>query len=96
MKFAPFASLIASALAVPAELAPRTASSVCPSGLYSYPLCCAAIVLGAIGLDCRPPNQVPHDGSGFGKICATKGKQAACCVAPVAEQGILCQTPVGA
>ncbi|KAM3441559.1 hypothetical protein NHJ13734_002783 [Beauveria thailandica] len=96
MKFVIFASLIASVLAVPAELAPRTGSSICPAGLYSSLQCCATILLNVVGIDCKSLNETPRSAKHFTEICATKGQQAACCVAPVAGQAILCQAPAGA
>ncbi|KAM3526027.1 hypothetical protein MY4038_007016 [Beauveria bassiana] len=95
MKFVVFASLIASALAVPTELAPRTGSSFCPLGLYSVPQCCATDVLGLVRLDCKAPKQTPRNADDFRSICAKGGQQAACCVVPVAGQSLLCVDPVG-
>ncbi|KAF1729825.1 Hydrophobin-1 [Beauveria bassiana] len=91
MKFVVFASLIASALAVPTELAPRTDVFSCPLALYSNPQCCAALVLGVIGLD---SNQTPRNADDFKNICAKGGQQAACCAVPVAGQGLLCRESV--
>ncbi|KAM3484484.1 hypothetical protein MY8738_002173 [Beauveria namnaoensis] len=90
MKFVVFASLIASALAVPTELAPRTGSFSCPAGLYSNPQCCATLVLGIIGLDCGTPSRTPRNADDFRTICSDRGQQAACCAVPVAGQGVPC------
>ncbi|KAM3541966.1 hypothetical protein ARSEF1564_005135 [Beauveria bassiana] len=90
MKFVVFASLIASALAVPTELAPRTGSYFCPLGLYSVPQCCATDVLGIIGLDCQDLKRTPRNADDFRSICSEGGQQAACCVVPVAGQSLLC------
>ncbi|EJP68175.1 hydrophobin-like protein [Beauveria bassiana ARSEF 2860] len=96
MKSVVFASLIASALAVPTELAPRTdVSSLCPAGLYSVPQCCATDILGVARLDCKAPKQTPRNADEFKNICAKGGQQAACCVVPVAGQSLFCMTPVG-
>ncbi|KAK3182504.1 beta ketoadipyl CoA thiolase, th1 [Lecanicillium sp. MT-2017a] len=68
----------------------------CPSGLYSNPQCCQVDVLGVAALDCSTPDETPKSGSNFGEICAKTGKQAKCCVLPVAGQSLLCQEAVGA
>ncbi|KAK1254731.1 hypothetical protein MKX08_008726 [Trichoderma sp. CBMAI-0020] len=70
-------------------------AAVCPTGLYSNPFCCSTQVLGIIGLDCDTPKANVIDGQSFRNACGAEGKQALCCVAPVADQGILCQKPVG-
>ncbi|KAL7818707.1 hydrophobin-2 [Trichoderma aethiopicum] len=70
-------------------------AAVCPTGLFSNPLCCSTNVLDLVGVDCvTPPANVP-DGVFFQAHCASKGKQPLCCVAPVAKQGVLCQKPIG-
>ncbi|KAL7791941.1 hydrophobin-2 [Trichoderma ceciliae] len=66
-------------------------AAVCPPGLYSNPLCCATNVLGVVGLDCEIPHGSISTGSDFQAACASHGLQPLCCVAPVADQGILCQ-----
>ncbi|KAL5088209.1 hydrophobin [Trichoderma cf. simile WF8] len=72
------------------------AASVCPTGLYSNPLCCSDNVLGLIGLDCSTPTvAIGSDPVIFQANCASKGKQPLCCVAPAADQGILCNKPAG-
>lgn len=56
MKFFAAATLFAGVLALPAaELEDRTNTGpVCPSGLYSNPICCATDVLGVLCLDGEP------------------------------------------
>ncbi|KAL6893292.1 hydrophobin [Trichoderma evansii] len=95
MKFFTAAALFAAtAIAGPVEV--RTGSpSICPSGLYSNPQCCATVVLGVVGLDCHVPGETPGNGVDFKNICARTGAQAVCCVVPVAGQDLLCQAPVG-
>ncbi|KAM3503405.1 hypothetical protein MY10362_004229 [Beauveria mimosiformis] len=97
MKFVVFASLIASALAVPAELAPRTGGSYnpCPGFPYSNAQCCATDVLGVADLDCHSPDKTPRDANDFKQICASGGQRARCCFLPILGQDVLCQTPVG-
>ncbi|KAM3506670.1 hypothetical protein MY11210_007461 [Beauveria gryllotalpidicola] len=96
MKFVVFASLIASALAVPAELAPRTGSyNACSSFLHSSAQCCATDALGVVGLDCHVPPKAPWSAEDFRKICAEGGQKAKCCLLAAAGQAVLCQNPVG-
>ncbi|OAA52772.1 Hydrophobin 2 [Beauveria brongniartii RCEF 3172] len=94
MKFIVFVSLIANALAVPAELAPRSYVA-CPPGLYSILQCCATDALGIVILDCKNPSRVPRDAKDFQVICAAIGQQAKCCVFPVLGQGLLCTGAAG-
>ncbi|TFB03410.1 Hydrophobin-2 [Trichoderma ghanense] len=70
-------------------------AAVCPTGLFSNPLCCATNVLDLVGVDCTTPTAAVPDGVFFQAHCASKGKQPLCCVAPVADQGVLCQKPIG-
>ncbi|KAM0459982.1 hypothetical protein ACHAO4_002109 [Trichoderma viride] len=70
-------------------------AAVCPTGLYSNPLCCSTQVLGLIGLDCDTPKHTITNGPSFQAVCAGEGKQPLCCVAPLANQSVLCQKPVG-
>ncbi|KAK1537598.1 fungal hydrophobin [Colletotrichum paranaense] len=69
------------------------------SGLYDSLQCCATDVLGVANLNCAPPlptaATVPTSASDFKNICHKAGQQARCCVLPVLNQGVLCQTPVG-
>ncbi|PON30897.1 hydrophobin [Trichoderma gamsii] len=69
-------------------------AAVCPTGIFSNPLCCSIDVLGVVGLDCSFPNNGILDGPSFQAACDSEGKQPLCCVAPAAEEGILCQKPV--
>ncbi|RFU73822.1 hydrophobin [Trichoderma arundinaceum] len=82
--------------AMAALFAASTLAAVCPSGgLYSNPLCCATNVLGVIGLDCDTPTVSITSAAVFQQNCASMGKQPLCCVAPAADQGVLCQEPAG-
>ncbi|KAJ6782984.1 hypothetical protein PWT90_10380 [Aphanocladium album] len=67
----------------------------CPAGLYSNLECCSADVLGVLDLDCKSPSRTPTSGADFKSICAAVGKQAKCCVLPVAGQAALCQDVPG-
>lgn len=52
MKFSVAAALFAAAaIAGPVEV--RTGASICPTGLFSNAQCCAANVLGIVGLNCN-------------------------------------------
>ncbi|KAI1175782.1 fungal hydrophobin [Nemania sp. FL0916] len=73
---------------------PPTPYDAC-SGLYDSLQCCATDVLGVADLDCQTPSAVPRSASDFQAICAKGGQRARCCVIPVAEQDVLCQTPLG-
>ncbi|KAM0465382.1 hypothetical protein ACHAPV_001429 [Trichoderma viride] len=71
-------------------------ASVCPTGLYSNPQCCGANVLGVAALDCHTPRTPVVAGPIFQAVCAAEGgKQALCCVAPVAGQDLLCEEAPG-
>ncbi|OAA69879.1 fungal hydrophobin [Cordyceps fumosorosea ARSEF 2679] len=67
----------------------------CPSGLYANPQCCATDVLGVADLDCYTPQQAIWSPRDFQAVCASGGQRARCCVLPVGEQALLCETPVG-
>lgn len=84
------------AAAVPtAEMAERQASYVPCSGLYGTAQCCATDVLGVADLDCGNPPDTPANADNFSKVCAEIGQRARCCVLPILEQGVLCNTPTG-
>ncbi|KAI1423376.1 Cerato-ulmin hydrophobin family [Xylaria sp. FL1777] len=83
------------AVAAPApELADRQTYVPC-SGLYGTAQCCATDVLGVADLDCANPPAVPTDADNFSAVCSAIGQRARCCVLPILEQGVLCNTPVG-
>ncbi|KAH8169305.1 fungal hydrophobin domain-containing protein [Sarocladium implicatum] len=65
------------------------------SGLYSSPQCCATDVLGVADLDCGQPPENPTDADNFSEVCSAIGQRARCCVLPILDQGILCNTPAG-
>ncbi|OWT43591.1 fungal hydrophobin domain-containing protein [Pochonia chlamydosporia 170] len=67
----------------------------CPSGLYANPQCCSTDVLGVAGLDCKSPSSAPTSGDNFKAVCSASGKQAKCCVVPVAGQAVLCTDAPG-
>ncbi|OAQ61575.1 fungal hydrophobin domain-containing protein [Pochonia chlamydosporia 170] len=73
------------------------ASSVCPPSLLSgNAVCCSTNVLGALGLDCTPPNRTPIDGPDLASICSEDGKEATCCGVPIVGQGVVCSPALGA
>ncbi|KAK4152106.1 Cerato-ulmin hydrophobin family [Chaetomidium leptoderma] len=65
------------------------------TGLYGTAQCCATDVLGVADLDCGGPPTIPADAANFSEVCSAIGQRARCCVLPILEQGILCQTPAG-
>ncbi|KAI8630690.1 hydrophobin precursor [Xylariaceae sp. FL1651] len=85
------------ATAVMASPAKRNGSpyEACPDGVYSNLQCCATDVLGVADLDCASPSAVPSSAESFKAICAAGGNTARCCAIPVADQSVLCETPVG-
>ena len=85
-----FAGLVAAA---PVE--ERQVPYVACSGLYSSQQCCATDVLGLANLDCGQPPTAPTDADDFSAICSAIGQRARCCVLPILDQGILCNTPAG-
>ncbi|KAI1358831.1 Cerato-ulmin hydrophobin family [Xylaria arbuscula] len=72
-----------------------TPYDACPDGLYSVEQCCTTDVLGAADLDCKSPPSVPSSPDDFQGICAEFGSRARCCVIPVLDQAVLCETPTG-
>ncbi|KAM3437238.1 hypothetical protein MY4824_003936 [Beauveria thailandica] len=90
MKFVIFASLIASVLAVPAELTPRTGSVCLPGPLYSLAACCATDLADIANLDCQRPTKTPSSPQHLQELCAAKGQQARCCTLIIAGQGLFC------
>ncbi|EKJ68316.1 hypothetical protein NXS19_002272 [Fusarium pseudograminearum] len=65
------------------------------SGLYGTSQCCATDVLGVADLDCGNPPSSPTDADNFSAVCSEIGQRARCCVLPILDQGILCNTPTG-
>ncbi|UKZ65075.1 uncharacterized protein TrAtP1_006277 [Trichoderma atroviride] len=70
-------------------------AAICPTGLYSNPLCCGSGILGVVFLDCEAPKAQVSDSMSFQNACAAVGLQPLCCAAPTADQGIICQMPAG-
>ncbi|KAI0127600.1 hydrophobin [Xylariales sp. AK1849] len=68
----------------------------CTSLLYGTAQCCSTDVLGVADLDCANPATAPKDVADFVATCAGVGQKARCCVLPVADQDVLCETPLGA
>lgn len=98
MQFTTVASIMLAGLAaaVPtAEMVERQAPYVPCSGLYGTAQCCATDVLGVADLDCGNPPSTPADADNFSGICSEIGQRARCCVLPILEQGVLCNTPTG-
>ena len=95
MQFFAVAATLFSAVAVAAPgLVERQAYTPC-NGLYGSAQCCATDVLGVADLDCGNPPSAPSDASDFSAVCSAIGQRARCCVLPILEQGILCNTPTG-
>ncbi|KAF3766717.1 hypothetical protein M406DRAFT_53268 [Cryphonectria parasitica EP155] len=65
------------------------------SGLYDTAQCCSVDVLGVADLDCADPPETPESAVDFQSICEDIGQQARCCVLPLLDQGVLCETPTG-
>ncbi|KAI0475562.1 Cerato-ulmin hydrophobin family [Xylariaceae sp. FL0804] len=65
------------------------------SGLYSEAECCATDVLGVADLDCGTPPSTPANATDFSDICSAIGQRARCCVLPLLDLGVLCDTPSG-
>lgn len=64
-------------------LAMASAANLCPDVLYSIVQCCAADVLGILGLDCENPSSSPESLDDFKSGCGKMEKQAKCCTVPV-------------
>ncbi|KAI1171597.1 Cerato-ulmin hydrophobin family [Nemania sp. FL0916] len=94
MIFAPIFAAVALGAAVPEVVESRGTYTPC-TGAYGTAQCCATDVLGVADLDCANPPTVPTDASNFSKVCSAIGQRARCCVLPILEQGVLCETPVG-
>ncbi|KAF6814013.1 hydrophobin precursor [Colletotrichum sojae] len=93
MKFIVAATaLFAGILAAPLE--ERQVYVPC-SGLYGSAQCCATDVLGIANLDCGNPPEAVTSPDNFSEVCSAIGQRARCCVLPILDQGILCNTPTG-
>ncbi|KAK4214311.1 fungal hydrophobin [Rhypophila decipiens] len=93
---AAFVAILAqTALALPAQVEERQVPYVPCSGLYGTSQCCATDVLGLADLDCGNPSAAPTSADNFSEICSAIGQRARCCVLPLLDQGILCNTPSG-
>ena len=98
MQFTTVAAIFLAGLAaaVPtAEMAERQEPYVPCSGLYGTAQCCATDVLGVADLDCGNPPETPTSADKFSGVCADIGQRPRCCVLPILEQGVLCNTPTG-
>ncbi|KAK1771501.1 Cerato-ulmin hydrophobin family [Phialemonium atrogriseum] len=83
------------ALAAPGPVGQRQVPYVPCAGLYNGAQCCATDVLGVVDLDCGEPSKLPTSADDFSAVCAEIGQRARCCVLPILDQGVLCQTPSG-
>ncbi|CAG9989018.1 unnamed protein product [Clonostachys byssicola] len=88
------AAVLLAQLASASPAAKRQTYIAC-SGLYGTAQCCATDVLGLVDLDCGNPPSLPASPDEFSSVCSAIGQRARCCVLPVLEQGVLCQTPTG-
>ncbi|RSL79405.1 Trihydrophobin [Fusarium floridanum] len=93
MKFPVVLALASAVCALPASEKRQT--YVPCSGLYGTSQCCATDILGLANLDCGNPPSTPSDADNFSAICAEIGQRARCCVLPILDQGVLCNTPSG-
>lgn len=92
------ATLLTGALAAPSAAGVEQRQSTyeaCSSGLYSTAQCCATDVLGVADLDCANPPSTPTSADDFSAVCAAIGQRARCCVLPILDLGVLCETPTG-
>ncbi|KAK6851038.1 fungal hydrophobin [Apiospora arundinis] len=97
MQFSVIAATLFSAVAfaAPGAQVARQAIYTPCSGLYGTSQCCATDVLGVADLDCANPTKVPTSADNFSEVCSAIGQRARCCVLPILDQGILCNTPAG-
>jgi len=97
MKFtATIVALCASFVAaLPSPIEERQVPYVPCSGLYGTAQCCATDVLGIADLDCGNPPASVTSADNFSATCSAIGQRARCCVLPILDQGILCNTPAG-
>ncbi|APA06279.1 predicted protein [Sclerotinia sclerotiorum 1980 UF-70] len=84
-----FITLLTPTLSMPATLSPRT-DFICTTG---SPQCCDINVLGVADLNCEAPPEAFHDVASFNEVCASVGKINMCCILPVLDQGLLCNSP---
>jgi hypothetical protein len=82
------------AMANPLEVrngSPAPAACANNGALFSVAQCCTTIVLGVAALDCVTP-PLGTNADNFDITCAeTGGREAGCCVVPVAGQALLCE-----
>ncbi|KAK0639970.1 Cerato-ulmin hydrophobin family [Cercophora newfieldiana] len=81
--------------ALPSQIEERQVPYVPCSGLYGTAQCCATDVLGVADLDCGNPPATVTSADNFSSTCSAIGQRARCCVLPILDQGILCNTPAG-
>ncbi|TPX12474.1 uncharacterized protein E0L32_006886 [Thyridium curvatum] len=93
--FAVAAALFAGAALAAPTVEERQTPYVPCSGLYGTAQCCATDVLGVADLDCGNPSKTATSADDFSAVCSAIGQRARCCVLPILEQGILCNTPAG-
>ncbi|KAH7125981.1 hydrophobin [Dactylonectria macrodidyma] len=95
MQFSIVLASLCASLAVAAPTVEKRQTYDPCSGLYDTAQCCATDVLGVADLDCGSPPSTPTDADDFSAVCSAIGQRARCCVLPILDQGILCQTPAG-
>ncbi|PPJ58862.1 hypothetical protein CBER1_09269 [Cercospora berteroae] len=81
---------LAAAGTIPAKLAERAPSDVCPA--LDSPLCCQVDVDGVLDLTCESAEDTSSV-SAFKKSCADTGSAAKCCTLPLAGDALLCNDP---
>ncbi|KAK2026020.1 hypothetical protein LX32DRAFT_642181 [Colletotrichum zoysiae] len=89
------AALFASVAFAAPVVEERQALYIPCSGLYASSQCCATDILGIADLDCGNPSAAPTSADEFSAICSAIGQRARCCLLPILDQGILCNTPAG-
>ncbi|KAB8291154.1 hypothetical protein EYC80_009842 [Monilinia laxa] len=82
-------TFLTSTLAIPATFSSRQ-DAICSSG---SPVCCDVDVLGVADLDCETPPEPYTDIKSFNDVCAAVGKINMCCLLPILEQGLICNSP---
>jgi hypothetical protein len=95
MQFFATAILALAGVAIAAPVVEERQVYVPCSGLYGSSQCCATDVLGIANLDCGQPPSTPGSADEFSAVCSAIGQRARCCVLPILDQGILCNTPAG-
>ncbi|KAK1957225.1 hypothetical protein LZ32DRAFT_524427 [Colletotrichum eremochloae] len=95
MQFTVAITALLASVALAAPVVEERQAYVPCTGLYGSAQCCATDVLGVADLDCGVPPETPTGADNFSAVCSAIGQRARCCVLPILDQGILCNTPAG-